>query len=38
MINGRDKSKLIDGLALQIALVKAVMAEVSPGVPGRGAL
>lgn len=37
-INGRDKSKLIDGLAQQVALVKDVMAEVAPGVPVRGAL
>ena len=37
-INGRDKSKLIDGLAQQVALVKAVMAEVAPGMPVRGAL
>ena len=32
-INGRDKSKLIDGLAKQVDLVKAVMAEVAPDVP-----
>jgi hypothetical protein len=37
-INGRDKSKLIDGLVKQVELVKALMAEVAPGVPVRGAL
>jgi len=37
-INGRDKSKLIDGLANQVTVVKAVMAEVAPNVPVRGAL
>jgi len=37
-INGRDKSKLIEGLAKQVALVKAVMAEVAPDVPVHGAL
>ncbi len=37
-INGRDKSKLIDGLANQVTLVKAVMVEIAPNVPVRGAL
>jgi hypothetical protein len=37
-INGRDKSKLIDGLAKQVELLKAVMTEVAPNVPVRGAL
>jgi len=37
-INGRDKSKLIDGLAKQVALVKAVMVELAPSVPVHGAL
>ncbi len=37
-INGRDKSKLVDGLAKQVALVKAVMVEVAPEVPVHGAL
>jgi hypothetical protein len=37
-INGRDKSKLVEGLAQQVALVKAVMVEVAPGVPVHGAL
>lgn len=37
-INGRDRSKLIDDLAQQVELVKAVMTEVAPNVPVRGAL
>lgn len=37
-INGRDKSKLIDGLGKQVALVKAVIAERAPDVPVHGAL
>jgi len=37
-IAGRDKSKLVDGLDKQVALVEQVMAEVSPGIPVRGAL
>jgi len=37
-INGRDKSKLVHGLAKQVALVKAVMVEVAPEVPVHGAL
>ena len=37
-INGRDKSKLIDGLAKQVELVEAVMADIAPDVAVRGAL
>jgi len=37
-IAGRDKTKLVEGLAKQVALVEAVMPEVAPGVPVRGAL
>jgi hypothetical protein len=37
-IAGRDKSKLVEGLAKQVALVEAVMPEVAPGVRVRGAL
>lgn len=37
-IAGRDKSKLIDGLAKQVDLVKVVLAEVAPDVPVHGAL
>jgi hypothetical protein len=37
-IAGRDKSKLVEGLAKQVALVEAVMPEVAPGVAVRGAL
>ena len=37
-INGRDKTKLVDGLAMQVALVEAVMPELAPGVAVRGAL
>lgn len=37
-IAGRDKTKLVDGLAKQVALVEAVMSELAPGIPVRGAL
>ena len=37
-INGRDRTKLIDGLAKQVALVEAMAAELAPGVAVRGAL
>jgi Nuclease-related domain len=37
-IAGRDKSKLVEGLAKQVALVEAAMPEVAPGVQVRGAL
>jgi hypothetical protein len=37
-INGRDKSKLIDGLAKQVELVKGVTAELAPAVTVHGAL
>jgi len=38
IIGGRDQTKLIDGLARQVGLVEAVMAEVAADVPVRGAL
>jgi hypothetical protein len=38
VINGRDQSKLADGLAKQVALVEAVMVEIAPGIQTRGAL
>jgi hypothetical protein len=37
-IAGRDKTKLVEGLAKQVALIETVMAELAPGVPVRGAL
>lgn len=37
-IAGRDKTKLIDGLTKQVALVAAVMPDIAPGVRVRGAL
>jgi hypothetical protein len=37
-VAGRDKTKLVEGLAKQVALVDAVMPELAPGVPVRGAL
>jgi hypothetical protein len=37
-IAGRDKSKLVDGLAKQVAFLEGVMPELAPGVPVRGAL
>ncbi|HEX8085304.1 MAG TPA: nuclease-related domain-containing protein [Solirubrobacteraceae bacterium] len=37
-IGGRDKSRLVDGLAKQVALVEAVVASMAPSVPVRGAL
>jgi hypothetical protein len=37
-IAGRDKSRLLDGLAYQVDLVELVIAEVAPGVPVQGAL
>lgn len=37
-IAGRDQSKLVDGLAKQVALVATATAEISPGIPVRGAL
>ena len=38
MIAGRDKSKLVDGLAKQVALVQDVMATLAPEVTVHGAL
>lgn len=38
VIGGRDQTKLIDGLAKQVGLVEAVMAELAAGVPVHGAL
>ena len=37
-IGGRDRTKLVEGLAKQVNLVEAVMTERAPGVPARGAL
>jgi hypothetical protein len=37
-VAGRDRTKLVEGLAKQVALVEAVMPAVAPGVPVRGAL
>lgn len=37
-VAGRDKTKLIDGLARQVELVTAAMAEIAPEVPIHGAL
>lgn len=37
-IAGRDRSKLTEGLAKQVALVEEAMRRVGPGVPVRGAL
>lgn len=37
-IAGRDKTKLIDGLAKQVALVETVVAELAPDTPVHGAL
>jgi hypothetical protein len=37
-VAGRDKTKLVEGLAKQVALVESVMRELAPGVPVRGAL
>jgi hypothetical protein len=38
LIGGRDSSKLVEGLAKQVALVRAALAEIAPDVPIRGAL
>jgi len=38
IIGGRDQTKLIDGLARQVGLVEAVMAELAADVPVHGAL
>ena len=37
-INGRDRSKLADGLANQVALVRACMTKIAPELPIHGAL
>jgi len=37
-IAGRDQTKLIDGLAKQVARVEALLADIAPEVPVRGAL
>lgn len=37
-IAGRDRSKLVDGLAKQVTRVEAAIAELAPDVPVRGAL
>jgi hypothetical protein len=38
LIKGRDRSKLSDGLARQVELVQAKLADISPEVPIHGAL
>jgi hypothetical protein len=38
LIRGRDQSKLADGLARQVELVRATLADISPEVPIHGAL
>jgi Nuclease-related domain len=35
-INGRDKTKLVEGLAKQVAVVQAVLADLAPNVPVHG--
>jgi Nuclease-related domain len=35
-INGRDHTKLVDGLAKQVAVVSAAVEDVAPGIPVRG--
>lgn len=37
-IGGRDRTKLVDGLSAQVAVVEEVMAAVRPGTPVHGAL
>jgi len=37
-IAGRDKTKLVESLTKQLALAEAVMPDIAPGVPVRGAL
>lgn len=37
-IAGRDKTKLVEGLAKQVSVVETVMTELAPGFPVRGAL
>jgi hypothetical protein len=37
-IAGRDKTKLVAGVAVQVATVEATIAEIAPGVAVRGAL
>jgi len=38
IIGGRDQTKLVDGLAKQVGLVEAVMAELAAGAAVHGAL
>jgi hypothetical protein len=38
VINGRDQTKLIDGLDRQVALVRTAMEQIAPDTPTRGAL
>ncbi|MGH8164985.1 MAG: nuclease-related domain-containing protein, partial [Rhodanobacteraceae bacterium] len=38
LIKGRDQTKLVDGLARQVELVRAKLVEVSPEIPIHGAL
>ena len=37
-IAGRDKTKLVDGLARQVKLVRTAIAAIAPGLPVQGAL
>ncbi len=38
VIGGRDKTKLVDGLGKQVAVVNALLAEMAPQAPVQGAL
>jgi hypothetical protein len=38
LINGRDRTKLVDGLTRQIQIVNATIAETAPDVPVHGAM
>ena len=38
IIAGRDRTKLVDGLSAQVAVVEEAMASVRPSTPVRGAL
>jgi hypothetical protein len=38
LIGGRDNSKLVEGLAKQVALVRTALAEIAPDAPIHGAL
>jgi hypothetical protein len=38
VINGRDQTRLIDGLDRQVVLVRTAMEQIAPETPTRGAL